>query len=232
MMYGLLAVKSRFGGTKMNQMMNNGQQPHPMNMNNQTGMQMNHGAHEILDTHEILSGMTTAFNEYLMGEQHIQDNELMAILHRQRQFMTDEYNILVQSFHSGQEPSHPTSTYQMEQSNEVIYGLTPTQPTMPNQQVEQIGDKCVANVMMNCHKSLSSMMTKAAAECTNPVVRRVLADSIPNHIEMAYELFLYQNKKGFYQVPQFTQEDMQQMLNAYAPSNAAAPTLQQGNQLQ
>ncbi len=59
----------------------------------------------------------------------------------------------------------------------------------------------------------------AAAECTNPVVRRVLADSIPNHIEMAYELFLYQNKKGYYQVAQFSEQDMVKMLTAYAPLN-------------
>ncbi|MDP9697655.1 spore coat protein CotF [Paenibacillus intestini] len=35
---------------------------------------------------------------------------------------------------------------------------------------------------------------------------------------MAYEISIYQNKNGFYQVPQLTQQDMQQMQNGYAPA--------------
>ncbi|MNP86075.1 Coat F domain protein [compost metagenome] len=58
----------------------------------------------------------------------------------------------------------------------------------------------------------------AAAEATNPVVRRVLAAQIENYIEMAYEIFTYQNKHGYYQVPQLDRADAQNMLNAYAPA--------------
>lgn len=203
-----------------NQFNNGGQQPlnNMMQPNTNFTGQMNHGAHEVLDTHEVLHGLVNAFNEYLMCEQHISDPELLNILQHQRQFMTNEYNILLQSFKTGQEPAQQTTVYNMGQSNEVQYGLAPTQPTKPNQNISQLGDKCVSSVMLSCMKSLSGMMTMAATECTNPVVRRVIADSIPNHIEMAYELFLYQNKKGYYQVPQFSQQDMQQMLNSYAPA--------------
>lgn len=227
-----LQILKLWGYKNLQQFYGNGQQQQPMNQMMQTGFtgQMNHGAHEILDTHQVLSGFTGAFNEYLMCEQHIKDPELMDILQRQRQFMTNEYNILVESFKTGQEPSQKTSTYLMDQSNEVKYGLSPSQPTKPNQELSQIGDKCTSGIMMSCMKSLASCMTMAAAECTNPVVRRVLADSIPNHIEMAYELFLYQNKKGYYQVPQFSQQDMQQMLNSFAPApempNQMKPPLQ------
>jgi spore coat protein CotF len=62
------------------------------------------------------------------------------------------------------------------------------------------------------------METMAALETTNAVVRRVLADSVPNFIEMAYEISLYQNKHHYYQVPQLAQQDMQQMANAFAPA--------------
>lgn len=199
---------------------NNGKQP--MNMQSTTTFtgQMNHGAHEILDVHEVLHGMVGAFNEYLMCEQNIKDQELLGILQHQRQFMTNEYNLLVECLKTGKEPSRGTTVYKMDQSNEVQYGLAPSQPTVPNQEVSQIGDKCVSGVMLSCMKSLSGIMTMAATECTNPVVRRVIADSIPNHIEMAYELFLYQNKKGYYQVPQFSQEDMAQLMNSYAPATS------------
>lgn len=52
-------------------------------------------------------------------------------------------------------------------------------------------------------------------------MRRVLQDSVPNCIEMAYELSLYQNKKGYYQVPQLSQQDMNAMLNAYGQAEQA-----------
>jgi len=35
---------------------------------------------------------------------------------------------------------------------------------------------------------------------------------------MMYEISLYQNKHHYYQVPQLAQQDMQQMINAFAPA--------------
>jgi spore coat protein CotF len=34
---------------------------------------------------------------------------------------------------------------------------------------------------------------------------------------MAYELAIYQNKHHYYQVPQLNQQDMQALLNSFAP---------------
>ena len=41
---------------------------------------------------------------------------------------------------------------------------------------------------------------------------------IPNYIEMAYELFLYQNKHQYYQVPQFSEQYMQTIVNSFTTS--------------
>lgn len=196
---------------------------------------MNHGGHEVFDVHEVLSGFIGSLNQFLMFEQHIKDPELLDILNRQRQFITDQYNITVESFRSGQDPSHPTTSYQMNQSNNITFGLSPSQPSKPNQQINQIGDKCISSLMLSCAKSNALSMTMAAAEVTNPVVRRVLQDSIPNMLEMAYEVFLYQNKMGYYQVPQLQDQDMQLLMNSYAPSNGMTnmmPNQMNGNMMQ
>ena len=55
-----------------------------------------------------------------------------------------------------------------------------------------------------------------ALEMTNPVLRRVIADSVPNFIELSYEIFLYQNKHRYYQVPQLMEQDMNVMLTSYS----------------
>ena len=176
-----------------------------------------HGGHELMDVHEVLGCMVSTLDQYLLYQQHAKDPELKDILNRQHQFMLDEYNILSECFKSGRNPSRETASYKMTQSNDVVYGLTPGQPKTPHTNASQIGDQCISNYMMGLVKASASMMTVAALEVTNPVVRRVIADSVPNHIEMAYEIFQYQNKHQYYQVPRLDQQDMETLINSYAP---------------
>ena len=201
--------------------MQNQYQQGQVHQNMQTGAippQMNHGGHEVFDVHEVLSGTIGTLNTYTLLRQHIQDQELLDILDRQYQFIQDEYNISLECFQSGQDPSKRTESYKMNQGNDFIYGLTPTQPKKPLQSVSEITDECISGLMLAAVKSAASMKAMAALEITNPVVRRVFADSVPNCIEMAYEISIYQNKHHYYQVPQLAQQDMQQMLNSYAPA--------------
>ncbi|WHY98341.1 spore coat protein [Peribacillus simplex] len=201
--------------------MQNQYQQGQVHQNMQTGAippQMNHGGHEVFDVHEVLSGTIVTLNTYTLLRQHVKDQELLDILDRQYQFIQDEYNITLECFQSGQDPSKRTQSYKMNQGNDFIYGLTPTQPKKPLQSVSEITDECISAMMLGAVKSAASMKAMSALEITNPVVRRVLADSVPNCIEMAYEISVYQNKHHYYQVPQLAQQDMQQMMNSYAPA--------------
>ncbi|GAK42822.1 spore coat protein [Paenibacillus urinalis] len=198
----------------------------PNHQNMQTGAvspQMNHGGHEMFDVHEVLAGAVTTLNTYTILSQHVQDPELRDIMQRQKQFMADEYNTTLECFKSGQDPSMPTQSYKMHQGNDFTYGVQPTQPNKPIQSAAEINDEVISCSMLHSVKSGATAKTMAALESTNPVVRRVLADSVPNCIEMAYEISLYQNKHGYYQVPQLTQQDMTQMQNGYAPAQTQTP---------
>jgi len=186
--------------------------------------QMNHGGHEVFDVQEVLTATIDTLNTYLLLSQYVKDPELKDILNRQSQFIQDEYNITLDCFKSGKDPAKPTQSYKMNQSNDFIYGLTPSQPKKPLQSVNEITDEWISCCMLNAVKSAASMKTMAALEVTNPVVRRVLADSVPNCIEMAYEISLYQNKHHYYQVPQLPQQDMQQMINGFAPAAVQMPS--------
>src|SRR5690625_3251861 len=105
----------------------------------------------------------------------------------------------------------------MEQNNDVVYGMQPSAPKSPSQSVNEINDECVSSFMMSNMKALSSDFTLTALEATNPVLRLVVADSMTNIIEMAYELFLYQNKNQYYLVPQLQSQDMQNIINGFMP---------------
>ena len=189
--------------------------------NMQTGAvppQMNHGGHELFDVHEVLAGTIGVMDTYMLLRQHVQDQELLDILDRQYQFIQQEYNTSLEAFQTGQKPSIPTQTYNMNQGNDFIYGLKPSQPKKPYQSVSEVNDQGVSGLMLGAMKSSATLKAMSALEMTNPVLRRVIADSVPNCIEMAYEISLYQNKHHYYQVPQLSQQDMQQMLNSFAPA--------------
>jgi spore coat protein CotF len=175
----------------------------------------NHGGHEVYDTHEILTGMIGLIDQYTIYDQFIQDPELKTIATNQSNFLKQTYNTMVESFKTGQDPTVPTTSYKMQQSNDVVYGLTPSQPKKPITSANEVTDQCVSTYLLCQAKSLAAMSAQSACEITNPVLRRVVADSVPNLIEMSYEIFLYQNKHHYYQVAQLQPSDMAALLQGF-----------------
>lgn len=205
-----------------------------LNMNNQTQnqnltgtsqmpAQISHGGHELFDAHEAIGGLVGGLEQYMIYEQYVQDPQLKTMMNQHKSFLTQLYNTVVETLKTGNEPTVKTQTYNMASSNDVLYGMTPSQPKKPAQSLNEINDECVTGFIMGVLKSNASAFTMAALETTNPVLRRVFADSIPNVIEMAYEVFLYQNKHQYYQVPQLKQEDMQNYINSFAPIQGTMP---------
>ena len=182
-----------------------------------------HGAHEIMDVHETLSTIVGTIEHYKMYEPNIQCQQLKDILSNQSQFLGQLYNTMVDTYQSGTRPQQPTTTYNFELSNDVTYGLSPSQPTQPQQSPQQLNEQNFSSFMMGHIKACATACTTSALEATNPVMRRVLQDSVPNLCEMAYELFLYQNDRNYYQVPQFDDQTMTQLLNSFTTT----PTQQQ-----
>ena len=191
---------------------------HPNMHTGQVGQQMNHGGHEVFDVHEVLSTMIGAMDMSTLMRPHAQDPELIDIIDRQYRFMQQSYNTLVDCFKTGTDPQMPTQSYKMAGGNDWVYGMKQSQPKKPMQSPQELNDAAISGFLLSGHKAGATACTAAALETTNPVVRRVLADSVPNCIEMAYELSIYQNKHHYYQVPQLAEQDMQAILNAYSPA--------------
>ncbi|UJF32606.1 spore coat protein [Paenibacillus hexagrammi] len=188
--------------------------------NNQTPgiANMNHGGHELFDLHEVLSCTINVLDQFMIFRQYVQDPELLDILDRQYNFTLSQYNITAECFTTGQKPSQETSTYMIKEMRQPVYGIKPTQPKKPNQSLSDVKDAGISGHMLGLIKAHASTLTMTSVEVTNPVVRRVLASQVQNFIEMAYEIFLYQNKHAYYQVPQLEASDMQKMLTSYVPA--------------
>ncbi len=211
------------GNMPQNQTPPQSMQQNPAQQQNRMAPSMNHGGHEMFDSHEVLSSIIGMLDQYLIYDQFVKDQELRTILYRQHSFITDLYNTIVEAFSTGQKPTHSTRVYKMQQNNDTMYGLSPGQPKKPFTSANQVNDESVSGYMLGLAKSTSSLLAMTALEMTNPVLRRVIADSVPNFIEMSYEIFLYQNKHHYYQVPQLAQQDMSQMLQSYAPAQNMQP---------
>lgn len=120
--------------------------------------QMNHGGHEVFDIHEVLSGAIDTLNSYTLLRQHVKDQELKDILDRQYQFIQQEYNTTVECFKTGQDPSTPTQSYKMQQGNDFVYGMKPSQPKKPLQSVSEITDECISGHMLGAvNKNVRSL---------------------------------------------------------------------------
>ncbi|MCO4851520.1 spore coat protein [Bacillus vallismortis] len=188
----------------------------------------NHGGHEMFDMHEVLSGTLNVLDQFTMLKQLCKDQELVNILDRQHQFIASQYNVTAECFKTGNEPSQKTATYMMKEDNQTVYGMQPSMPKKPVQSMNDIDDSIISRQMLCTVKAQASMLTMASLEMTNPAVRRVLSAQIQQYVEMAFEIFLYQNKHGYYQVPQLDAQDMEQMKNSFAPAQGQMPPTQGG----
>lgn len=181
----------------------------------QTMPKLNHGGHDLFDSHEIIAGMINVLDQYMMFRTFMKDTELISLLDRQYAYIESQYNLLAEAFSTGQKPSESTSVYHMTLSHDVHFGITPSQPKKPNRSIADVKEAGLSAHMLGLIKSQASLMGMAASEITNPTVRRIVADTVPNFIELAYEIFLYQNKHQYYQVPQLKEADAQAMTSAY-----------------
>src|SRR5689334_8996388 len=103
---------------------------------------MNHhqlGAHEVLELHEVLCHSINGLNLFHLYLPHIRDQELKRIINHQIQFMTSEYNQLVNI------PNvYSASVNQMEQDErlefEPRYGLDQSIQSYPKPYLRQLTD--------------------------------------------------------------------------------------------
>src|SRR5699024_11757362 len=92
---------------------------------------------------------------------HIQDNELKTIAHSHKERQTKINNCIVDTWITGQDPNTPIQNYQMTQNNNVMFGMTPSQPKSPAQSVNEINDECISGYMMGSLKACATSFASA-----------------------------------------------------------------------
>lgn len=176
-------------------------------------MAANLGAHEVMEIQEVLTFAIDGINQFQLYRPHAKDQQLRQMLDHQLQFMTNEYNGMVQLLQ--QQGMGQPMAYRAVKNVQPIYGLDNPANLSPNMSLDQLDDRDVASAMLNCHKASAAMKMRGALECADPQIRRAIQQSAVNCAEQAYEVWQYMNHKGFYQVPTMKEMTTNTMMHRY-----------------
>lgn len=180
-------------------------------------MAAHYGSHEVMEIHEVLSNSIDGINQFELYRPHVKDQQLGSILNKQIQFMTQEYNNMVQSINQrGISQSIP---YRSPKNFSPVYGLNNPQPQSPATSPNHLEDRDVASGMLGTHKSSATLRMLASLECADPNLRKMILQGAVNCSEQAYEVWQYMNQKGYYQVPTMKEMTTNTMINTYNTGN-------------
>jgi spore coat protein CotF len=180
-------------------------------------MAANYGAHEVMEIHEVLTDTIDGINQFQLYRPHVKDQQLLSILDKQLQFMTQEYNNMVNAVSNrGMSSAVP---YRTTKNVVPKYGLNNPAPQSPNMNVNEMDDRDVASGMAGCHKASAVQRMMASLECADPEIRRMMQQGAINCAEQAYEVWTYMNQRGYYQVPTMKDITTTTVMNTYAPAN-------------
>ncbi|WAH36953.1 spore coat protein [Alicyclobacillus dauci] len=176
------------------------------------------GAHESMELHEILTekiNMITHFNLYA---QEARNPQLLDMIVRHQQEEIVAYNEMVSMAHGNTRFTPiPANTDIKASEQQVRYGLTTRRQAAP-QADAVLSDSEIATAMLLCHKNAARNASWAALECADPNLRRTMMNSAATCMNQAYEVFLFMNQQGLYQVPTLNPQTAETFLNSYQPA--------------
>jgi spore coat protein CotF len=177
-------------------------------------MNVRFGAHEFLETQELVRKLTGDIEFHAVCSEMTEDQELRSILNRHIQGMDHTYHQAINALQS-KGINFNNINYGMHYHNEPNVGLH--NPTMypPNRNAQRLSDMTIATIILNTHKAGSIFGMQWANECVEPQLRQLHITSAVNCNAMAFEIWQFMNRKGFYQVPQLAANAMQTMNEAF-----------------
>lgn len=146
-----------------------------------------------------------------------QNQELRSMLLQHMQAAMQAYEELAQYTHDYSSPSpysFANSTIQQTSPQQIRYSLQQPAPVYPRPG-KPFDDIQIASCALVAHKNSAKNHIAASLECADPNVRMMLLNGAIACTEMAYELFLFMNQAGMYQVPTMHDHTAKTMLHAF-----------------
>ncbi|MED4228374.1 spore coat protein [Neobacillus cucumis] len=176
------------------------------------------GAHEAMEVHEILTEKINMINHFHMYAAQAKDPQLKEMIHRHLQEEIKSYDTVVSYTHDYQNfaPMSANTNMGSVKPNQIQYGLD--NPSMVAPEVNTtFNDFEIASALLICHKNGAANGVKATLEIADPNLRQVLLNGAVNCVNQAYEVFLFMNQQGQYQIPTMKDHTAKTYLHSFQP---------------
>lgn len=177
------------------------------------------GAHETMEVHEILNEKINLIDHFGLYMQHARDPQLRSMIDRHMRAAIMSYDELVHYTHDYSAAAHLAAPYAKPHASpgQVAYGLHQPPPMAPGMQ-GQLSDVQIAAAVLCAHKNSAKNHMAASLEAADPNVRQMLVNGAVSCSNQAYEIFMYMNERGIYQVPRMNDHTAKTFLHSYKPA--------------
>lgn len=174
------------------------------------------GAHEAMETHEVLVTKKSLIENTSLYMTMVQDPALRDMMDRQRQTMVQMYNEVVHYTHDYSRPTmNPVSQGTTHWSTEQIqYGLRNPMPEAPSMN-GRLDELTISESLLIGHKNSAKTHMQAALEAADPNLRQMMINGSIACANIAYEIFQFMNRRGFYQVPTLNDQTAKTWMHHY-----------------
>jgi spore coat protein CotF len=181
---------------------------------------MPYGAHETMEVHEILMEKMNVITHFNLYAKETKNQRLLDMIIRHQQEEIRSYDELVNYTHDYNRfaPIPPNTPITGVGPKQIQYGLK-NPPQFAPQSDAVLSDWEIAVAMLLCHKNAARNSAWASLECADPNLRRLLLNCAANCGNQAYEVFLFLNEQGLYQVPMLNSHTAKTLLHRYQPTN-------------
>ncbi|MFF2157969.1 spore coat protein [Paenibacillus chitinolyticus] len=180
------------------------------------------GAHETLEVHEVLTEKINMIQHFSFYARQARHPQVKAIAEHHLQAGVQHYNELVAYTHdySAARGQAPYGQPPFVSVQDILYGLRRPAPVSPETD-GSFNDEQILSAMLCCHKNSAKNQMTAALECADPNVRRMLLTAADAAADHAYEVFLFMNSQGQYQVPTLHDHTAKTYLHTFQPVREA-----------
>ncbi|WP_199622237.1 spore coat protein [Paenibacillus alkalitolerans] len=196
---------------------------------------MTFGAHEVMETSEMLREKMNFINHLAMYEQEAQSEQLRSMIRRHMESAVAAYDQMVAYTHDysarlGTQPAFPQPDVNIDR---IKYGLRNPQPMAP-QRTGRLNDTMIQDALLCGHKASAMSHLQRGLEAADPNLRQMFLNGAITCFNQAYEVFLQMNQQGSYQVPSMDGHTAKTYLHAFQPMQQQQyqPMQQQYQQVQ
>jgi spore coat protein CotF len=178
------------------------------------------GAHETMEVHEMLNEKMNMINHFSLYVQEARDPQVRELAMRHLQAGMQRYDQIVAYTHdysAAHGMDNPLGQFPRVQPEQIIYGLDNPGRVAPMTQ-GGFTDQQILLAMLHFHKCSAANAMRASLEIADPNLRKMAIHCSLAANNHAYEIFLFMNRTGSYQVPTMHDRTAKTYLHAYQPA--------------